>query len=333
MEITYSEAINAALDEEMSLDSRVFLLGEDIGVHGGAFGVTRGLHRKFGASRVIDTPISEAAIVGAAVGAGLAGARPVVEIMYMDFVAQAMSQIVNQMAKMHYMFGGNAKVPVVVRMPGGGGRGNAAQHMQSLEAWFVHVPGLIVVMPSSPYDAKGLLKTAIRCEDPVIFVEHKLLYSTKGEVPEEEYTIPFGVADLKREGSDITLVATSRMVLHALRAAEVLAEEGVEVEVIDPRTLVPLDIETILTSVRKTGRVVVVHEACERCGVGSEIAFQIQEKAFDFLDGPIIRVANPNLPIPFARNLEAEVIPDIEKIIGAVRRSMEHGQAPINTLP
>lgn len=322
VEITYSNAIKSALKEEMANDPSVFLIGEDIAKHGGAFGVTRGLLDEFGTDRIINTPISEAAIVGAAVGSALAGARPVAEIMYMDFITIAMSQIVNQMAKMRYMFGGKARVPVVLRTAGGGGRGNAAQHMQSLEAWFVHVPGLKVVMPATPYDAKGLLKTAIRMDDPVIFIEHKLLYAQKGEVPEGELLIPFGVADVKRSGSDLTLVATSRMVMFALDAAKKLAEEGIDVEVIDPRTLVPLDIDTILASVEKTGHLVIVHEACERCGVGAEIAAQVQEKAFDYLDAPIIRVANPNVPIPFAKNLEAAAIPDEERIISAVKNSL-----------
>ena len=329
-EITYSEAINAALREEMKRDATVFLIGEDIAQHGGAFGVTRGIYEEFGAGRVINTPISEAAITGAAVGAALAGTRPVMEIMYMDFITLGMSQIVNQMAKMRYMFGGKAIVPVVVRTPAGGGRGNAAQHMQSLEAWFVHVPGLKVVMPSTPYDVKGLLKSAIRSDDPVIFVENKLLYATRGEVPEEEYLLPIGKADIKRQGQDVTLIATSRMMLFALSAAEQLAEEGIDVEVIDPRTLSPLDVDTLITSVEKTGRIVVVHEACERCGVGAEIVAQIQEKAFDYLDGPIQRVANPNVPIPFSRNLEAKAIPDEARIISAINQSMglvEVGQA------
>jgi pyruvate/2-oxoglutarate/acetoin dehydrogenase E1 component len=321
-EITYSEAINAALREELRRDSNVFLIGEDIAKHGGAFGVTRGIFDEFGPERVINTPISEAAITGASVGAALAGTRPVMEVMYMDFITLSMSQIVNQMAKMRYMFGGKAQVPVVVRTPGGGGRGNAAQHMQSLEAWFVHVPGLKVVMPSTPYDAKGLLKSAIRCDDPVIFVENKLLNATRGEVPEDEYLIPIGKADIKRSGNDLTLIATSRMVLFALSAAERLAEEGINVEVIDPRTLTPLDLDTIITSVEKTGRVVIVHEACERCGIGAEIAAQIQEKAFDYLDGPILRVANPNVPIPFNRTLEAAAIPDEARIVSAINDSL-----------
>lgn len=321
-EMTYAEAIRSALREEMQRDPSVFLIGEDIGRHGGAFGVTRGLYQEFGPERVIDTPISEAAIIGTAVGAALAGARPVAEIMYMDFITLAMSQIVNQMAKMRYMFGGKAKVPAVVRTPAGAGRGNAAQHMQSLEAWFVHVPGLKVVMPSTPYDAKGLLKTAIRSDDPVIFVEHKLLYGTRGEVPDGEYCIPFGKADIKRQGRDVTVVATSRMVLLSLAAAEALCKEGIEVEVIDPRTLVPLDVETIATSVRKTGLAVVVHEACERGGIGAEIAAQIQEHAFDYLNGPVLRIANPNVPIPFAPNLEKASIPDEERIIATVKRTL-----------
>lgn len=321
-EVTYSEALRAALREEMLRDPSVFLIGEDIAQHGGAFGVTRGLYEEFGPERIINTPISEAAIVGAAVGAALAGTRPVAEIMYMDFIALAMSQIVNQMAKMRYMFGGKARMSVVVRTPAGAGRGSAAQHMQSLEAWFVHVPGLKVAMPSTPYDAKGLLKTAIRNDDPVIFVEHKLLYASKGEVPEKEYVLPLGKADIKREGRDATIVATSRMILFALAAADSLSDEGIGVEVIDPRTLVPLDVETIISSVKKTGHVVVVHEACERGGVGAEIATKIQEEAFDYLDGPILRVANPNVPIPFARNLEAAAIPDEERISAAVRLSL-----------
>lgn len=321
-EITYSEAIRAALREEMTRDPGVFLIGEDIAQHGGAFGVTRGLYEEFGPERVINTPIAEAAIAGAATGAALAGTRPVAEIMYMDFITAAMSQIVNQMAKMRYMFGGKANVSLVMRTPAGAGRGNAAQHMQSLEAWYVHVPGLKVVMPATPYDAKGLLKTAIRSDDPVIFIENKLLYATRGEVPTEEYLIPFGETDIKRAGRDVTVVATSRMVLFAMAAAEALADEGIDVEVIDPRTLVPLDMEPIVASVEKTGRAIVVHEACERCGVGAEIVAQIQEQGLYYLDMPILRVANPNVPIPFARNLEAAAIPDETRIIAAVKQSL-----------
>jgi len=318
-EISYSQALRDALREEMQRDPDVFLIGEDIGVHGGAFGVSRGLLKEFGAQRVITTPISEAAIVGAAVGAAVAGCRPVAEIMYMDFMTLAMDQIVNQMAKMRYMFGGKARLPLVVRTPAGAGRGQAAQHMQSLEAWFVHVPGLKVAMPSTPRDAKGLLKSSIRDDNPVIFIENKLLYATRGEVPDSELLIPLGQAEVKRPGRDATVVATSRMVLFALSAAEALAQEGIEVEVIDPRTLVPLDIEAIVESVKRTNHVLIVHEACERGGVGAEIAAQIQERAFEWLDAPIKRLANPNVPIPFARNLEALAIPDEQRIASAVR--------------
>jgi len=321
-EMSYSEALRTALREEMKRDSGVFLIGEDIGRHGGAFGVSRGLFDEFGPDRVINTPISEAAIVGASVGAAVAGTRPVAEIMYMDFITISMSQIVNQMAKIHYMLGGKARAPVVVRTPAGGGRGNAAQHMQSLEAWFAHVPGLIVVMPSTPADARGLLKTAIRDDNPVIFIENKLLYATRGEVPEEEILIPFGKADIKRSGGDTTVIATSRMILFALQAAERLAGEGIDVEVIDPRCLVPLDIETILASVRKTGRAVIVHESCERAGIGAEIAAQIYERAFDELDGPVLRVANPNVPIPFSPGLEAAALPDEDRIVQAVKQTL-----------
>jgi len=303
----------------MQRDPDVFLIGEDIGVHGGAFGVCRGLLEEFGPQRVVATPISEAAIIGAAAGAAVVGCRPVAEIMYMDFMTIAMDQIVNQVAKMRYMFGGKARLPLVIRTPSGAGRGQAAQHMQSLEAWFIHVPGLKVVMPSTPRDAKGLLKSAIRDDNPVIFVEHKLLYATRGEVPDDEVLIPLGQAEVKRPGRDATVVATSRMVRFALSAAERLSEEGIEVEVMDPRTLVPLDIETIVESVKRTNRVLIVHEACERGGVGAEIAAQIQERAFDWLDAPIKRLANPNVPIPFAQNLEALAIPDEERIAAAVR--------------
>ncbi len=318
--LTYSEALNSGLREEMERDSRVFLIGEDIAQHGGAFGVTRGLFDIYGSGRVINTPISEAAIVAASIGSALTGARPVAEIMYMDFITIAMSQIVNQMAKMRYMFGGKARLSMVLRTPSGAGRGNAAQHMQSLEAWFVHVPGLIVIMPSTPYDAKGLIKSAIRNDNPVIFIEHKLLYREKGEVPEHEYLVEIGKADIKRAGEDVSLIATSHMVNFALSAATKLEKEGINVEVIDPRTLVPLDIDTILTSVRKTGRVVVVHEACERCGIGAEIIAQVQEKAFDYLDAPMVRIANPNVPIPYSPQLEARSIPDEERIIAAVHQ-------------
>jgi pyruvate/2-oxoglutarate/acetoin dehydrogenase E1 component len=317
-EITYSQALNEALREEMLRDPAVFLIGEDLIQP--TYGVTRGLYEEFGPQRVICTPISEAAIAGAATGAAVVGARPVAEIMYSDFSTIAMDQIVNQAAKMRYMFGGKARVPWVMRMTTGAGRGNAAQHMQSLEAWFVHVPGLKVVLPSTPYDAKGLLKSAIRDDNPVIFLEHKLLYATKGPVPEGEYTVPLGQADIKRPGKHVTIVATSRQVLFALEAADKLAEEGISAEVVDPRSLMPLDKETILESVKRTHRAVIVHEAVERGGVANWIASIIQEEVFDYLDAPVVRVCGENVPIPFAQNLEAAAIPNPERIAAAVRK-------------
>ncbi|MGQ9568147.1 MAG: alpha-ketoacid dehydrogenase subunit beta [Anaerolineae bacterium] len=319
--ITYRDALREALREEMRRDETVFLMGEDIAdPFGSAYKVTLGLSPEFGLERVRQTPISELGFVGAGVGAALTGLRPVVELMYIDFSTLAMDQIVNQAAKIRYMSGGQAKVPLVIRTQGGMGRSSAAHHAQSLEAWFVHVPGLLVAMPSTPYDAKGLLKTAIRLDDPVIFIEHKLLYNTEGPVPEEEYTIPFGVADVKREGTDCTVVATSRTVLMALKAAEILEEEGISVEVVDPRTLFPLDTETIIRSVQKTSRLVVAHEAPERCGFGAEVVAQIAEKAFDYLDAPIQRVCGPSVPAPFARHLENSIIVDEQKIADRVRR-------------
>lgn len=319
--ITYRDALREALREEMRRDERVFLMGEDIAdPFGSAYKVTLGLSPEFGLERVRQTPISELGFVGAGVGAALTGMRPVVELMYIDFSTLAMDQIVNQAAKIRYMSGGQAKVPLVIRTQGGMGRSSAAHHAQSLEAWFVHVPGLLVAMPSTPYDAKGLLKTAIRLDDPVIFIEHKLLYNTEGPVPEEEYTIPFGVADVKREGTDCTVVATSRTALMALKAAEILEKEGISVEVVDPRTLFPLDIETIIQSVKKTSRLVVAHEAPERCGFGAEVVAQIAEKAFAYLDAPIQRVCGPSVPAPFARHLENSIIVDEEKIADRVRR-------------
>jgi pyruvate/2-oxoglutarate/acetoin dehydrogenase E1 component len=319
-EITYAEAIREALRQEMRRNERVFLIGEDIGIYGGAFGVTYGLLEEFGEERVRDTPISEQTIAGAATGAALTGMRPVAEIMFMDFVALAMEQLANQAAKIHFMFGGKAKVPMVLRTPAGAGTGAAEQHSQSLEAWFVHVPGLKVVMPSTPYDAKGLLLSAIRDDNPVIFVEHKLLYSTKGPVPEEEYTIPLGVADVKREGSDVTVVATSVMVKRALAAAEKLAQDGIEVEVIDPRTLKPLDTEAITQSVAKTGRAIIVHEAPKTGGFGAEVSACITEgESFFYLEAPVRRLAGMDVPIPYNRNLERGVVPQEEDIIEAVR--------------
>jgi len=319
-EITYRQALQEALREEMQRDEAVFLLGEDIAEFGGSYKVTAGLLDEFGAERVRNTPISEAAIVGAALGAALVGMRPVAELMYVDFCAIAMDQIVNQVAKVRYMFGGKAKASLVIRTQGGAGRSSAAQHAQSLEAWFMHVPGLKIAQPSTPYDAKGLLKTAIRDDNPVMFLEHKLLYPVQGPVPEEEYLIPFGVADIKRAGTDVTVVATSRMVHRALAAAEKLADEGIAAEVIDPRTLNPLDEETILNSVRKTQRLVIAYEAYERGGVGAEIAALVANKALDYLDAPIERVASFNTPMPFSPKLENYVVPTEERIMAGIKR-------------
>ena len=268
-EITFVESLRMTLKEEMERDPSLMLIGEDIGRYGGIFGVTKGLLEEFGPHRVRSTPISESAIIGSALGAAMTGIRTVAEIMYVDFTTCAMDQIVNQVAKMRYMSGGKAKIPLVIRTQEGGGRGNAAQHSQSLEALFLHIPGLKIVMPSTPYDARGLLKTAIRDDNPVMFIEHKLLYATKGFIPDGEFLIPFGQADVKRKGKDVTVIAISYMVTKALRAAERLAEEGVDVEVIDLRTLVPLDLETLLQSVRKTNRVVIVHEGCQKRGYWS----------------------------------------------------------------
>jgi len=318
--ITYREALREALREEMRRDSKVFLLGEDIGRYwGGAFKVTEGLAEEFGDERVRDTPISESAIVGTGVGAAITGMRPVVEIMFGDLTALAMDQIANQAAKIRYMFGGQASCPLVIRTPFGAGVSIASHHSQSLEAWFMHVPGLYVAVPSTPYDAKGLLKAAIRGDDPVFFCEHKLLYPIEGEVPEEEYTVPFGVADVKRKGSDITVVATLYMVHKALNAAEMLEKEGISVEVIDPRTLTPLDRKIIVSSVKKTGRIIVVSEDCKTAGMSAEIAAVVAEEAVDYLDAPIKRVAGQDTPIPFSPPLEQYVIPSEKKIIEAVR--------------
>jgi len=318
--IAYREALREALREEMRRDERVFLLGEDIGKYwGGAFKVTKGLAEEFGEERVRDTPISESAIIGVAVGAAITGMRPVAEIMFGDLTALAMDQIANQAAKIRYMFGGQTGVPLVVRTPFGGGVNIAAHHSQSLEAWFMHIPGLYVAVPSTPYDAKGLLKAAIRGENPVIFCEHKLLYPIEGEVPEEDYTVPFGVADVKREGTDVTIVATLYMVHKALNAAEKLEKEGINVEVVDPRTLVPLDKKAIIESVKKTGRLVVVSEDCKTAGVTAEISAIVAEEAIDYLDAPIKRVATKDTPIPFSPPLENYVIPDETRIVEAVK--------------
>lgn len=316
---TYLQALNEALKQEMERDPNVFILGEDVGAFGGCFGVTQGLFDQFGESRVMDTPITESVIVGAAAGAAASGLRPVAELMFVDFIGVAFDQLFNQAAKMRYMFGGKAKVPMVLRMPQGAGIGAAAQHSQSLEAWFMHIPGLKVVIPSTPHDAKGLLIAAIRDDSPVVFLEHKLLYGVDGEVPEESYAIEFGKADIKREGTDVTVVATSKMVYSALEAAEILAKDGINIEVIDPRTLLPLDTDTILASVKKTHALVIAHEAVGFAGPGAEIAAQVAEKAFDFLDAPITRVAAPFCPVPFSPPLEQAFIPGAEDIVKAVR--------------
>ncbi|MBI3080127.1 MAG: alpha-ketoacid dehydrogenase subunit beta [candidate division NC10 bacterium] len=317
--ITYREALREALREEMRRDPRVFLLGEDIAQFGGSYKVTQGLLDEFGPERVRNTPISEAAIVGAAVGAALTGMRPVAELMYVDFSGIAMDQIANQAAKNRYMFGGKALVPMVLRTQGGAGRSSAAQHAQSLEAWFIHIPGLKVVMPATPYDAKGLLKTAIRDDNPVIFIEHKLLYPETGEVPEEEYLVPLGVAEVKRAGEDVTVVAHSRMVHLALRAADRLAAEGISCEVVDPRTLDPLDTSTILRSVEKTSRLVILQEAVAQCSFASEVAALVAEEALDCLDAPIRRVTALDTPMPFSPKLERFVLPSEERLMAAVR--------------
>jgi pyruvate/2-oxoglutarate/acetoin dehydrogenase E1 component len=311
----YAEALRDALRLEMLRDPRILVMGEDIAEHGGAFQVTAGLLAEFGPDRIRQTPISEIGIVGAGVGAALTGLRPVVELMYIDFSGLALDQIVNQAAQNRFMFGGQARVPLVVRTQGGSGRGNAAQHSKSLEAWFTHVAGLKVVMPATPADAKGLLTAAIRDDDPVMFIEHKLLYRTKGPVPDGEYVVPLGKAEVKREGSDLTIVTWSREVLFALEAAAKLAADGVDAEVIDLRSLVPLDRAAILASVRKTRRLLVVHEAIKRGGYGGEIAALVAEEAFDDLDAPPRRLAGVETPIPYAAHLEHGVIPQVEDIV------------------
>jgi len=317
--VQFREALQEAMREEMQRDPSVFLMGEDIGLYGGAYGATRGLFEEFGPERVRDTPISEAAIGGSAVGAAMCGMRPVAEIMYVDFTPLAMDQIANQGAKNRYMFGGKTIVPIVIRTEGGAGRSIAAHHSQSLEALWTHFPGIYVVMPCTPYDAKGLLKAAIRDDNPVMFIEHKMLYGEEGYVPDEDYIIPFGVADVKREGSDVTVVTYSRMVLRSLEAAERLAEEGISVEVIDLRTLKPLDMETVAASVKKTGRVVGVTEAYKTGSFVSELATRIQEELFDWLDAPVVRIAAADVPVPMSEPLEDAAIPSVERIIAGIR--------------
>ncbi len=321
-QVTYRQAIQEALREEMVRDPDVFVMGEDVGLYGGAYGATRGLFDEFGEARVKDTPISEAAIGGAAVGAAMAGMRPVAEIMYVDFTPLAMDQIANQGAKNRYMFGGKTTVPMVIRTEGGAGRSIAAHHSQSLEALWVHFPGIYVVMPSTPYDVKGLLKAAIRDDNPVMFIEHKMIYGVEGHVPDEDYVIPFGVADVKREGSDVTVVTYSRMVHRALEAAEQLAEEGVSVEVIDLRTLKPLDMETVGRSLQKTGRMVGVTEAYQTGSFISELITRVQQEQFDWLDAPLERVCAADVPVPMSEPLEDAAIPGVERIVAAIRRTL-----------
>jgi pyruvate dehydrogenase E1 component beta subunit len=318
-EITCREALNQALREEMARDPNVFILGEDVGLYEGSFKVTRGLLAKFGEKRVIDTPIAEAGIVGMACGAAMVGLRPVAEMMTVNFTLVAMDQIMNHVAKVRYMFGGQAEAPLVIRAPGGAGHQLGAQHSHTLDALFMHCPGLRVVVPSVPADAKGLLKSAIRSDDPVMFLEHEGLYGRKGDVPEGEYTIPLGLADVKREGNDVTLITLSRMVYVCLEAAEKLAADGIKAEVVDLRSLNPLDMETVLASVRKTRRAVTAEESWLTGGWGGEIAARIMAEAFDALDGPVLRVGGADVPMPYAKNLEELAIPDAEVVVAKVK--------------
>jgi acetoin:2,6-dichlorophenolindophenol oxidoreductase subunit beta len=323
-ELSYADAINEALRQAMQNDERVVLLGEDIGCYGGIFQVTKGLLEEFGPERVVDTPISEAGFVGGCVGAALTGMRPIAEIMFIDFTTACMDMIFNQMAKMHYMFGGQGRVPMVLRVNVGAGRCAAAQHSQSFHSIFMHMPGLYVAAPSTPYDAKGLMLESIRNDNPVIFVEHKKLYVEKGPVPEEHYTIPFGQADIKREGRDITIVATHAMVGRALKAAEDLAKDGIEVEIVDPRTLTPLDKKTIFDSIKKTGRLLVADEDYKTCSVASEIAALAAEEIIYDLKAPVARVCSPDTPVPFSPPLEQAYIPEVKDIVPAVQRLMQY---------
>ena len=323
----YREALRAALDEEMERDPTVFCVGEGIGERGGSYKVTEGLLAKFGPARVMDTPLSEAGFIGLCTGAAIAGSRPVVEMLFVDFLLQAMDQVVNQAAKYRFMSGGEGRVPLVIRTQGGAGNSLAGQHSQSLEALYYHIPGLKLVMPATPRDAKGLLKAAIRDDDPVVFIEHKLLYMTDGEVPEGEDPIPLGRADVKRPGTDVTLVAWSHMVVKALAAAEELAGEGISAEVIDLRTLVPMDTACVLDSVGRTGRLVVAQEAVKRGGVGSDVAAIVAEQAFDSLRAPIVRVAGRNTTIPFNLALERASVPQVADIVAGVKAVV--GEVPV----
>lgn len=323
-EITYREAVREAMVSAMQEDPETFLMGEDVGVYGGAFGVSRGMVEEFGEERVVDTPLSEAGFVGLGIGAALMGMRPIVEIQFSDFITHSMDQLVNQAAKLRYMFGGKAEVPLVLRTPGGAGTGAAAQHSQSLEAWFIHVPGLKVVMPSTPYDAKGMLLSALDDPNPVIFYEHKLLYNRKGDVPEEPYRVPLGEASVTREGDDVTLVATGLVHNFALEAANALSEDGVEAEVIDLRSLSPMDHETVQNSIEKTGKLVVVEEDVRTAGWGAEVVSRIVEgESFYALDRAPARVAGADTPIPYNKNLEAFIRPTPEKVVAAARKLLD----------
>ncbi len=315
-QITMSQAINEAIREEMRCQPDLILLGQDIGAYGGTFGVYRGIYEEFGKERVRDGPLCESATVGFAIGAAINGMRTVVELEFMDFIPVAMDQIVNQAAKMHYFFGGQIKIPMVVRTPIASRMGMGSQHSQSLEAWMMHVPGLKVAIPSNAHDAKGLMKTALRDQNPVMFIENVRLYASKGEVPEEEYLIPFGQSRIARKGEDLTIVGISGMVPEALAAADQMAQHGISVEVIDPRTLNPLDMQTIIESVRKTGRLLITHDACRTGGVGAEIGQRVMEEAFDYLNAPIMRVAGLNVPVP-SGSLQSRVVPSCEKLVEA----------------
>ncbi len=320
-DIRYIFAIKEAMEEEMDRDENVFLIGEDVGLAGGSFGASKGLYEKFGPDRIVDTPISELGFTSLAAGAASCGLRPIVEIMFMDFVTCCMDSIVNQIAKMRYMFGNQYTVPIVIRMPEGGGLNAGPQHSQCLEAWFAHVPGLKVVMAANPYDVKGLLKSAIRDENPVIFIENKTLHAMKGSIPEEEYLIPIGKADVKREGTDVTVVSASRLVNESLKAADLLSKEGISVEVVDLRTIQPWDRETVFTSIAKTHRLVVAHEAVKQFGFGAEIAAAVAEEILDELDAPIMRVGAPFVPASYS--LEKYYVPGAEDVKKAVLATME----------
>jgi pyruvate dehydrogenase E1 component beta subunit len=317
--ITMREAISQALWEEMERDQKVFILGEEVGVWGGTYAVTRGFYDHFGAERVRDTPISEAAIVGAGIGAALTGLRPVAELMTINFAFSAFEHIVNEAAKLHYMFGGQFRVPLVIRAVGGGGRQLGATHSQTPDAIFAHFPGLKVVSPGTPEDAKGMLKNAIRSDDPVLFIEHATLYQVRAEVPEGDYTVPIGKSKVQREGSDATIVTYSKMLEISMKAADQLADEGIEVEIVDLRSLRPLDMEPVLESFRKTNRAVIVEEGWRSYGVGSEVASRIYEEAFDYADAPIKRIAQKEVPLPYNRNLEQMALPQVDDVIKAVK--------------